>query len=76
VLLVIVGAIVLLYPSASLVMLTSLLGVVLVVDGALLVIRGFSARRSTASAQTAGGPPWSTSGTGRTGSDESPARQP
>ena len=45
-LLVVVGAIILLYPGASLATLTSLVGVVLIVDGALLVIRGFSSRRS------------------------------
>jgi uncharacterized membrane protein HdeD (DUF308 family) len=55
VLLVVVGAIVLLYPSASLVTMTSLLGVVLVVDGAFVVIRGFSSRRSAGPVPTADG---------------------
>jgi uncharacterized membrane protein HdeD (DUF308 family) len=41
------GAVVLIYPGASLVTLTWLLGIVLLVTGVVLVAHGLFARRST-----------------------------
>jgi uncharacterized membrane protein HdeD (DUF308 family) len=40
------GAVVLVYPGASLVVLTSFLGIVLLVDGACLIASGFTMRRA------------------------------
>jgi uncharacterized membrane protein HdeD (DUF308 family) len=56
----IAGAVVLVYPGAGLVTLIWLLGIVLVVDGAFLIAKGFASRRSGSPARTApavaGGP--------------------
>jgi uncharacterized membrane protein HdeD (DUF308 family) len=64
VLLAIGGAIVLVYPGAGLVTLTWLLGIVLVVNGILLVAHGFAARRAASS---------TVSGTGLVGPTPTPS---
>jgi uncharacterized membrane protein HdeD (DUF308 family) len=50
---VVAGGVVLVYPGASIVVLTSVLGVVLIVDGACLIATGFAMRRDRPGAVTA-----------------------
>jgi uncharacterized membrane protein HdeD (DUF308 family) len=53
---VVAGGVVLLYPDASLVAFTSIIGVVLVLEGACLIAAGLTIRRAQADARAAAGP--------------------
>ena len=53
---VIAGGVVLVYPDASIVVLTSVLGVVLIVDGACLIAAGFTMRHARSGVVTAVAP--------------------
>jgi uncharacterized membrane protein HdeD (DUF308 family) len=53
---VIAGGVVLVYPDASIVVLTSVLGIVLILDGALLIATGFVMRRPQSGTVTAVAP--------------------
>jgi uncharacterized membrane protein HdeD (DUF308 family) len=55
---VVAGSVILVYPGASIVMLTSVLGVVLIVDGACLIATGFTMRPAQSSVvpEAASGP--------------------
>ena len=52
----IAGGVVLVYPGTNIVVLTSVLGIVLIVDGACLIATGFAIRRPQSGTVTAVGP--------------------
>jgi uncharacterized membrane protein HdeD (DUF308 family) len=53
---VVAGGVVLVYPGASIVVLTSVLGIVLIIDGACLIATGFTMRHAQSGVVTAVAP--------------------